>query len=223
MSKEFDDLLREAFPTSSNREVVRVVGEGVALADDVRRNTPWLTNLIGDDLRGSLRRAATFFRFAQACKEGTLPFEAEEIENTNGSSHLLKVEAGAFEAHIVRTDSDGAFPRDAPIRQDNRLRNQGDLFEEPNILPLAEIKPYIQKMYAWLTFNADLVGRLTHVYWCMPERDRNMYLGRANVLKSGLGEMPIEPASPPPPDPKTRMKFKDFIGDAIETNKKKSI
>src|SRR5271157_2480877 len=115
MSKEFDDLLRTAFPISTDREVVRVVTEGVGLADDVRRNTPWLLNLVGSDLRSHLRRAATIFRFGQACKEGTLPFQAAEIENTNGSSHLLKISAGQFEAHIVRTDSDDSFPKDAPI------------------------------------------------------------------------------------------------------------
>ena len=49
----------ERFLSSTDREVVRVVSEGVGLADDVRRNTPWLMNLIGDDLRSTLRRAAT--------------------------------------------------------------------------------------------------------------------------------------------------------------------
>ena len=118
-----------------------------------------------------------FFVFEQACKEGTLPFRAIEIKNTNGGSHLLKIEAGVFEAHIVRTESDGAFPKDAPIRQDNRLHNQGDLFDGPKMVPLREITPLIPKMYAWLTFNADTIGGLTHVCWCMPNERGTYSLG----------------------------------------------
>jgi hypothetical protein len=176
VSKEFDDLLRLAFPIWTDREVVRVVTDGIGLADDARRNTPWLLNLVGGDLRSSLRRAATIFLFEQACKEGTLPFQATEIENTNGSSHLLKISAGQFEAHIVRTEADGAFPKDAPIRQDNRLRNQGDLFDSfpPKIIPIKDISPSVVTLYAWLTFNADQVGNVTHICWCMPERDKNI-------------------------------------------------
>jgi hypothetical protein len=220
MSVEFDSLLRADFPASTDKEVVRVVAEGVGLADDMRRNTPWLMNHVGDDLRGVLRRAATIFRFEQACKEGALPFQAIEIENTTGSSHLLRITAGRFEAHIVRTETEKSFPKDAPIRQDCRLRNQGDLFLEPKIVPLKELGEEILAMYAWLTFNADCMGRLTHVCWCMPERDRNVFLGRLNLLRSDFGEMPIEPHTPPPPDPKSRMKFKDFMDRAIEIQKK---
>ena len=90
------------------------------------------------------------------------------------------------------------------------------------MVPLREITPLIPKMYAWLTFNADTIGGLTHVCWCMPERERNVFLGRINLLKSGRGEMPIEPFTPTPPDPTTHMKFKDFIGGVIEDKKKKS-
>lgn len=220
MSEEFDGLLRTAFPEPTDKEVVRVVSEGVGLADDVRRNTPWLLNLIGADLRGTLRRAATIFRFEQACREGRLPFRASEIENTNGTSHLLKIEAGRFEAHVVRTESAGAFPRDAPIRQDNRLKNQGDLFYEPKIVPLREISDDVLEMYAWLTFDADKVGRLTHVCWCMPERDRNVFLGRLNLMQTGFGEVAIEPHEPTPPDPTSKMKFKDFLDRSVENQKK---
>jgi hypothetical protein len=165
-------------------------------------------------------RAATIFRFEQACREGTLPFRATEIGNTNGSSHLLKIEAGRFEAHIVRTESEGAFPKDAPIRQDSRLRNQGDLFIEPQIVPLKDFSDDVSAMYAWLTFDADPIGRITHVCWCMPERARNVFLGRLNLMRSGFGELPIEPHTPPPPDPKSRMKFKDFMERTIESQKK---
>src|SRR5215470_9465974 len=118
MVKNFDEYLRDAFPEKTDAAVIRNVTLAVGLADDLRRNTPWLLSEIGDDLVGSLRRAAAMWRLHQACKDGELPFSASEIGNTTGSSHLLLLQSGAFEAHIVRTESTGAFPKDAPIRQD---------------------------------------------------------------------------------------------------------
>ncbi|RWO81031.1 hypothetical protein [Mesorhizobium sp.] len=215
MSAEFEEKLRGAFPANTDIAVIRTLATGVSLADDMRRNTPWLMTAIGDDHRGLFRRAAAMWQFRQDCLNGNLPFEAMEIPNSTGSSHLLNITAADFEAHIVRTDSEGAFPQDAPIRQDKSLSNEPDLFDDGKVVPLHEMTP--DKLYAWLAFNADQTGGLTHACWCMPEAKRKVFLGRINILR-GAGMSFVEPHVPPPPDPTTKMKFKlDVIERFMDT------
>ncbi|WP_406872596.1 hypothetical protein WHT83_24050 [Aminobacter sp. P9b] len=219
MSAEFEDQLRGAFPASTDVAVIRALATGVSLADDMRRNTPWLTTSIGDDHRGLFRRVAAMWQFRQDCLNGSLPFETVEVPNTTGSSHLLNITAADFEAHMVRTDSEGAFPQDAPIRQDKSLSNQLDLFNDGKVVPFHEIAP--DKYYAWLSFNADLIGGLTHVCWCMPEANRKVFLGRINIMRNA-GTLSVEPHVPPPPDPTTAMKFKlDVVERFMDTKSDK--
>jgi hypothetical protein len=213
MSKEFEDQLRLAFPSGTDSAVVRSVGAGVALADDARRNIEWLGNDIGDDLRGSLRRAAAMWRFRQDCLNGNLPFTADEVPNTTGTSHLLRITAGRFEAHIVRTESEGAFPKDAPIRQNKSLHNEPDMFIDGKIIPLHELP--LDLLYAFLTFNADPKGMLTHVCWCMPEAQLKQMLAVINILpRSNIIPMP-EPHTPPPPDPTEKLKFRKEVAERL--------
>lgn len=208
MSDEFEAELRGAFPANTDVAVIRTLSTGVSLADDMRRNTPWLMTNIGDDHRGLFRRAAAMWQFRQDCIAGNLPFQAAEVPNTTGSSHLLNISSSNFDAHIVRTDSEGAFPQDAPIRQDKSLSNEPDLFNDGKIVPLHQIAP--DKYYAWLSFNADQAGELTHVCWCMPEAKRKVFLGRINILR-GVAFSSVDPHVPPPPDPTASLKFKREI------------
>lgn len=216
MSKEFEDQLRLAFPGTTDGAVVRSIGAAIALADDARRNIEWLGNEIGDDLRGSLRRAAAMWRFRQDCLNGNLPFKADEIPNTTGTSHLLKISAGDFEAHIVRTESEGAFPKDAPIRQNKCLHNEPDIFEDGRIVPLHELP--VDLFYAWLTFNADRKGMLTHVCWCMPEAQRKQMLTVINIL-GRENVVPMEPPVPPTPDPTEKLKFRQEVAERLMDEK----
>ena len=211
MAQEFDVLLRGAFPSVADVPVVRALASGVALADDARRNTSWLMSDIGDDLRGSLRRAAAMWRFEQDCRAGSLPFTARAVPNTTGSSHLLQISSGAFEAHIVRTSSEGAFPKDAPIRQDNRLTNQPDLFFDEKIIPISQAR--VDQYYAWLAFDADPLGALSHVCWCMPEASGRKYLSRVNILRAA--PMSLDEHQPTAPDPTERMKFKKDVVEKL--------
>lgn len=220
MSKEFEDQLRGAFPQATDEAVVRSVAGGVALADDARRNVSWLISDIGDDLRGALRRAAVMWRFRLDCVSGVLPFEADEIGNTTGSSHLLKITAGRYEAHIVRTESSGAFPKDAPIRQSKSLYNQPDIFVDGRIVPLHELPPV--PLYAWLAFNADRTGMLTHVCWCMPEAERKQMLALINILPRRADVAPIEPHTPPPPDPTESLRFRKEVAERLMDEKQSS-
>lgn len=207
MATEFVDKLRSAFPSATDRSVVQSLAAGVALADDVRRNTPWLLNLVGDDLRGNLRRAAAMWRFSQDCKNGVLPFRAEEVANTTGSSHLLKIKASNFEAHIVRTDSEASFPKDAPIRQDKRLSNEADFFlDEGRLRPVDDAG--VENLYAWLAFGADLFGTLSHVCWCMPAAEQREFLARINILRSASVSEPEPAPEPPPPNPADQLEFR---------------
>jgi hypothetical protein len=222
MSEEFKHLLRSAFPEPTDPTVVRAVAEAVILADDLRRNTPWLTTSIGDDLTGTLRRAATMWRLAEFCKTGDLPFRADVVPNSTGSCHLLSIHSGRFEAHVVRTDSPGGFPKDAPIRQDRRLSNDGDLFDNPKIVPISELVE-VARPYAWLAFNATDDGGLTHVCWCMPDPVENKYLARFNILRSasGTAAVPKLKPEPPKPDPAMKLKFKKDIEEQLERDRNK--
>lgn len=224
MSEEFDRQLRLAFPETTDTAVVRSLTTAVAIADDVRSNTPWLANLIGQDHRGLLRRAAAMWQIEADCVAGNLPFEASIVPNTTASCHLLLIRSGRFEAHVVRTDSEGAFPKDAPIRQDKSLSNQGDLFDGPKLIPIEGSIDKIATLYSWLSFNADVFGALTHVCWCMPEAGQKSFLSRFSILKAGAGESGLDDHAPPPPDLSQKIKFRNdlerYIGDHRSKSKK---
>jgi hypothetical protein len=163
------------------------------------------------------------WRIRKACQDGDLPFAAGEVSNLTGSSHLLAIRSGPFEAHVVRTDTPGGFPKDAPIRQERALRNQGDFFLEPKIVPLNPLLRGVRAAYAWLSFNALNAGHLTHVCWCMPEADGGRYLARFDILRiaQSKGTVPAAPPEPPgKPDPTQMMKFKRDVEEQIERNKK---
>ena len=219
---EFECYLREWFPESTDAAVIRNVMMAVALADDMRRNTPWLGSQIGDDLSGNLRRAACMWRLHQACKDGELPFQASEVPNLTGSSHLLRITSGPFDAHIVRTESSGAFPKDAPIRQDSRLTNERSLFDDRNIVPFDQLVGSVERAYAWLMFNATPTGALTHVCYGMPKANVNEYLAHFDILRHAMSiGSPIDPSTPPKPDPKDKIKFRRDIEEQTERRKNK--
>src|SRR5580700_7287717 len=120
MSDEYRNLLVQAFPETTWPTLIRGIREAIKIADGVRLSTPFLTTLVGRDLRGLMRRAALMWRIQMLCKTKELPFDANEITNpyTNGTSHLLVVRSNSIELHIVRTEEPSAFPVDAQIRQD---------------------------------------------------------------------------------------------------------
>lgn len=224
MSDDFDRLLRSAFPQNTDAAVVRSIRTAVALADDVRRNTPWLSNLIGSDHRGLLRRAAAMWQFEADCIAGNLPFDASVVPNTTGSSHLLMIRSHRYEAHIVRTDSEGAFPQDAPIRQDKSLSNQADLFVSPKIVPIQQQLAAVSTLYSWLSFNADTAGELTHVCWCMPDAAQRGFLSRVNILRLLGADATVEDDVPPAPDLSQKIRFRSdldrFVGGKLTKTKK---
>jgi hypothetical protein len=138
MADTFETRLLKAYPEATWPTLIRGAREAVKMADAVRRSTPFLSTDVGSDLRGFLRRAAIMWRVQTLCKTGELPFQATEVSNSNRTSHLLSILSENLELHIVRTDDVFAFPEDAPIRQDRRVTNQPDLFDDGKIVPLTE-------------------------------------------------------------------------------------
>src|ERR1700737_3739059 len=173
MSREYRKVLVAAYPQSTWPVLARGMREAITIADGVRKSTPFLSTLVGSDLRGVMRRAAVMWRIQMLCKSGELPFTTEEITNTNGTSHLLSINSDKIELHIVRTDEPDAFPVDAPIRQDARASNTADLFKDGKLLPLHEALKLVPQLYGWLAWGATARGELTHLCIEMPVHNKD--------------------------------------------------
>lgn len=207
--------MRAAFPATTDLMTVRTVREGIMLSDDLIRNTPLLSTLIGQDYRGLIRRAGVMFAFHEACTRGDLPFRTTVRRMHRGHWHLLDIASGVERAQICRSAEPDAFPDDTPVKQDERLANQFDLFQEHP--PIEELLSRIPRLYVWLTFGVDAAGNITHVCWGAPAREEMQWLAYENILRrAGEGGSPIEPALPPTPDPTRRLRFKEHIEEAIE-------
>jgi hypothetical protein len=210
------DRLRLAIPVSSDTATILGVQEGVLLADDALKNTPFLSNAIGLDMRGLIRRAGVIFRLEDLCKRGDLPFQSQITKMPFGSWHWLELKAAGVRAHVCRTDEAEAFPADTPNKQDARLVNpQGDLFK-PRPVPLAEILPTVEEMYAWLTYGAAQDGKLAHLCWGVPACDENSWLAHLNILRGGAAIGAPVPPPPSSPDPKTKLRFLEHIEEALQ-------
>lgn len=220
MSEAFQTLLEEAFPQDTWPTITRGVREAVKIADSMRRSTPFLSTLVGGDLRGLMRRAAVMWRFQLLCKSGELPFSAAEVANTNGTSHLLSIRAKNIELHIVRTDEPGAFPVEAPIRQDKRATNSPDLFEDDGkIVPLHKALESVPQLYGWLAWGATGRGDLTHLGFYMPERDQDSWLAKVNILSRSAEAASKKRADAPDasaPNPALLLKFREEIARSIQ-------
>jgi hypothetical protein len=207
--------MRVAFPPSTDAMTIRAVREGVLLADDLIRNTPLLNTLIGQDYRGLIRRAGVMFSFNEACQRGDLPFKTSIRQMHRGHWHLLEISSGAERAQICRTSEPDAFPDDTPVKQDERLVNQFDLFEEHP--PVETLLLRISRLYVWLTFGVDARGTITHICWATPAKREEQWLAFENILRrTAEGSAPVPPFGSPPPDPKSKLRFKEHIEAALE-------
>jgi hypothetical protein len=220
MSTEFRKMLVDACPESTWATLTRGTGEPIEIADRVRRSTPFLATLIGNDQRGLLRRAAIMWRIQTLCKSKELPFEIAEIGNpyTNGTSHLISIRSGKLELHVVRTDEPEAFPVEALIRQDGRASNQADFFRDGRLLPLHVALESIPQLYGWLMWGATRKGELTHFAIGLPEPDRDMWLTCIDVLAhvralEASKPGPVEKSSKP--NPAMLLKFREEIARSI--------
>jgi hypothetical protein len=210
----FQQLLDEAFPSSTDLSMMRTVAQAIALAGDVMDNEPFLKSLIGADIKGHIRRAAVLFSVHKSCQAGDLPFASEMTRMPLGGGHWVELRSGSFRAHICRTEGPVAFPEETPTRQDQRLSNQLDLFaRDPVVVPFRA--PSQQEMCAWLTFGAN-GSNLTHLCWGMPEAGRNNWLARTNVLNR-LG--PVDAVPVELPAPSLVLRFREHIEEALNKDK----
>jgi hypothetical protein len=220
MSKEYRNLLVDAVPETSWSILTRGAGEAIKIADKVRRSTPFLSTVIGSDMRGHLRRAALMWRYEMLCRSQELPFAANEIQNpnTNGPSHLLQIRSKQFELHIVRTEADGEFPVDALIRQDGRASNDADLFRDGKLVPLHEAILGVPRLYAWIMWGATGDGELTHFALGMPANDEDKWLTYVDVLKhvrAAEAAAPTAPEKSTKPNPALLLKFREEIAQSL--------
>lgn len=206
------EQLALAYPPSTFAMTIRGVREGVVLADDYLGSAAFMLSPIGLDLRGNLRRAAISFKLHELCTKGDLPFVTRMPKMDRSNWHQLEICSGKCVGYLTRTEEEGGFPEDRPSRQDERLRNQGDLFR-PNVIALNENALNIT---AWLTWRVNQKGDLLHLCWGAPAADVDEWLGFSNLLKIAGHEIPVATESiTVVPDPKERMRFRDEIAEQI--------
>jgi hypothetical protein len=158
------------------------------------------------------------FRLHELCRIGDLPFGAEFSQMPLGHWHWLEIRSGGVKGHVIRTESKLAFPANTPNRQDERLRNQYDLFED-NVIRLAEIADNVGALYAWLVIGATREGQLTHVCWNIPAAGNDEWLAHVDLLESARGELPSPSSPAPTPDPRKDMRFREHIEEALKKDK----
>ncbi|HLY05835.1 MAG TPA: hypothetical protein VKR31_08820 [Rhizomicrobium sp.] len=219
MSEEFRARLIEAYPESTWSILARGVREGVLIADDVRRSTPFLMTLVGTDQKGMLRRAAIMWRIQALCRSGELPFKAVEIRVDNAPVHLLSITSQGIEIHIVRTDDADAFPVEAQIRQDRRASNVADLFEDGKLVPLHKALESVPLLFGYLAWGATPKGKLTHLCAGMPDKHQTEWLAHLDILKhvtmteSSRGSAATKSSAP---NPALLLKFREEIARSLE-------
>jgi len=205
----FQAQLDEAFPASSDASVIRGVTEGIMLADKTLENEPFLKSLVGQDLRGHIRRSGILYRLHQMAAEGDLPFEANMSQMPRGNWHWVELRSKSFTAHVCRTDGPSLFPTDTPTRQDDRLTNQADLFADTSaIVP-------INGYTAWLTFGVGDGRALGHLCWGMPNAKEDVWLARTNILRRVAQREIVDKAESP--TPLKTLKFRDHIEEALKS------
>lgn len=222
MIQELQNLVEAYFPASADKSLVRGITEGIALADQLRASEPMLSGLIGRDLLGHLRRAGVISRIQTLCDRGELPFEAAiDLMPIGNWHHLVLKASDTMVSHLCRTESSLAFPKDTPNRQDERLTNQPDLFDDKVISLSAAIKA-VEEKCVWLTYGYTPDGDLTHACWAMPSPPTvsETWYAHINVVerlrRSGHSPKP----KPKGVDPSDVLKFKRDIDEALRNTGK---
>lgn len=217
MDTHLQERLRAAYPAESDGMLIRALQEGVALADDAVSGLAFLRTAAGQDIRGFLRRAGVMYAINEYCMRGDLPFETEFEKQTRGNWHWMNMKASNVTAHVVKTPALLGFPREAPTRQDKRLTNNGDLFNDEKILPFDKVIGRNSPLYAWLGYGTSRTGEITHAFWGIPAVDEDVYLAHTDVLNSANAQIMSAPASSAVA-PEVKLSFKKHIQEIIEAN-----
>lgn len=215
MHLDFQQRLDAAFPPSTDGALIAGANQALAITRALYESEPFLKNIVGRDLMGHLRRAAILFRLHEMATAGDLPFAAEMTRMPKGSWHWVVLRSAEFRAHICRSEGPGAFPEDTPVRQDDRLSNQFDMFR-----PMLVTDDGATGRCAWLTFGVSDEGQLSHLCWGMPSAQTDTWLARTNVMRRfALSEAkaPIET-----PSRKLTLRFREHIEEALASERRAS-
>jgi hypothetical protein len=213
---EVQTRLRGAFPKSTDTPLLRAVKEGILLADDLFSDGSFLSNSLGRDIRGHVRRVAISTQVQAYCERGDLPFVAQLTRMPCGPWHWLELRATGALAHACRTDDVFKFPDDAESRQDMRLAIQPDLLAwASRDKSMAQIIREVPTLYAWLMFRVTDSGALAHLCWGSPAHDCDEWIAYVDVLREIAHAAP-EPPSTPIPDPKSRLRLREHVARTLE-------
>lgn len=212
MHLNFQQRLDAAFPPSTDGPLIACVNQALQLASSLYDSEPFLKNVVGRDLLGHLRRAAVLFRIHEMATVGDLPFEAEMVRMPKGSWHWVVLRSAEFRANICRSEGPEAFPDDTPVRQDDRLSNQPDLFR-----PMLVTDDGMTERCAWLTFGVSDGGKLSHLCWGMPSAHADVWLARTNVMRRFAMSEAAAPVETP--SRKLTLRFKEHIEEALASER----
>ena len=123
--------------------------------------------------------------------------------------------SGTTRAHLCRSDGPEFFPEDTPSRQEARLTNQLELFNEPKVIDLRHTLGVVT-LQVWLTYGLTKAGELTHVCLGVPAAEQNEWLARVNILNSAtIEEKDEDTGEDLARDPEIKLRFKGEIQEAL--------
>ena len=208
MSTYFRPIILNAFPEINWPTIRRCAVTGVSLADALIEREKMLNWAVGRDQLGDLRRIGVMWKIAQACKDGELPFECNTKENTVRNCHHIEIASQRVYAHVTRTPSLRSMPRETTLRDNERASNQGDLFDSKEFTTDLSL---IKRWYAWIMFNADERGNLSHLAIGLPKARENDWLDLISILGGEIEKLSGPEEERRPPTPEEIMKFREEI------------
>jgi len=105
------------------------------------------------------------------------------------------------------------MPRGTKLRNDERASNQYELLKSAIFTTnLAEIK----RWYGWLTFNADVEGRLIHLAIGLPEKDGDEWLNILPLPLKDSSAFVSKDDEPSPPGPDQLVRFREDVRKMLE-------
>lgn len=215
IDRRFQEQLLTAFPESTWDGIARGLRDGILLADNVIAETPLLSSVLGQDIRGFVRRAGILYKFKGLCVAGDLPFVAAEERMPVGCWHWLTMKAQNICTHIVKTESPRALPNDNVSRQPECLKNQFDLFEDGRI-PDRKDTDAEKERYAVIVYGLTPDSKLAYAAVGMPNYERTGWLAYKNILRGDRLSVPQAPVVAPTPDAAASLQFLEDVQRMLE-------
>jgi hypothetical protein len=110
------------------------------------------------------------------------------------------------------------MPKETTLRDNERASNQGDLFEDNSFT--TELSR-IRRWYAWITFNADADGNLSHLAIGLPKARENDWLDLVSILRGKIEGAVGPHEERRPPEPHEVMKLREEFRELQKKSPKK--